>query len=58
MRNVGENLVRKIVEERTQNGPYEDFYDFCQRVNTQVLNKRTIESLIKAGGFDCMAVKD
>jgi DNA polymerase-3 subunit alpha len=31
-----------------------DFYDFCQRVNTQVLNKKTIESLIKAGSFDAM----
>ena len=38
----------------TQNGPYEDFYDFCERVNTEVLNKKTIESLIKAGSFDAM----
>jgi DNA polymerase-3 subunit alpha len=34
------------------NGPFADFYDFCQRVDTQVLNKRTVESLIKAGAFD------
>ncbi len=54
VRNVGEGLVQLIVEERSANGPFEDFYDFCQRVNTQVLNKRTIESLIKAGGFDSM----
>ncbi|MFZ4516762.1 MAG: DNA polymerase III subunit alpha [Microthrixaceae bacterium] len=54
VRNVGEGLVQLIVEERTANGPFGDFYDFCQRVNTQVLNKRTIESLIKAGGFDSM----
>ncbi|MHB1711444.1 MAG: helix-hairpin-helix domain-containing protein, partial [Acidimicrobiales bacterium] len=33
---------------------YVDFYDFCQRVDPQVLNKRTIESLIKAGGFDSL----
>ena len=38
--------------EREANGPYTDFYDFCQRVDTQVLNKRTVESLIKAGAFD------
>src|SRR5690606_21846436 len=54
VRNVGEGLVEHIVHEREENGPYADFYDFCQRVNTQVLNKRTIESLIKAGGFDSM----
>ncbi|MBX3313608.1 MAG: DNA polymerase III subunit alpha [Actinobacteria bacterium] len=52
VRNVGENLVRKIVEERTEHGPYEDFYDFCERVDLSVLNKKTLESLIKAGGFD------
>ena len=35
-------------------GPFADFYDFCERVDTAVLNKRTIESLIKAGGFDSL----
>ena len=54
VRNVGTGLVELIIDERDENGPFEDFYDFCQRVNTQVLNKRTIESLIKAGGFDSM----
>jgi DNA polymerase III subunit alpha len=52
VRNVGEGLVGQIVAEREANGPFADFYDFCQRVDTQVLNKRTVESLIKAGGFD------
>ena len=37
-----------------RDGPFVDFYDFCQRVDPQVLNKRTIESLIKAGGFDSL----
>ena len=54
VRNVGEGLVSLIVSERTANGPFVDFYDFCDRVDTTVLNKRTIESLIKAGGFDSM----
>jgi DNA polymerase III subunit alpha len=52
VRNVGEGLVAHIVAEREANGAFADFYDFCQRVDTQVLNKRTIESLIKAGAFD------
>ncbi len=54
VRNVGEALVALIVAEREANGPFVDFYDFCQRVDPQVLNKRTIESLIKAGAFDSM----
>ncbi len=54
VRNVGEGLVAHILAERERNGPFVDFYDFCQRVDPQVLNKRTIESLIKAGGFDCL----
>jgi DNA polymerase-3 subunit alpha len=54
VRNVGEGLVAHIVAEREKNGAFVDFYDFCQRVDPQVLNKRTIESLIKAGGFDCL----
>lgn len=52
VRNVGEALVEKIVEERNANGPFADFYDFCERVDMSVLNKKTLESLIKAGGFD------
>src|SRR5690606_19369825 len=52
VRNVGEGLVAHIVAERDANGPYADFYDFCERVDTSVLNKRTVESLIKAGAFD------
>ncbi|MFZ4515730.1 MAG: DNA polymerase III subunit alpha [Acidimicrobiia bacterium] len=54
VRNVGEALVGLITAERDANGPYVDFYDFCARVDTQALNKRTVESLIKAGGFDSM----
>jgi len=54
VRNVGESIVEPIVAERKANGPFEDFYDFVERVELGVLNKRAIESLIKAGGFDAM----
>jgi DNA polymerase III subunit alpha len=57
VRNVGEGLVAHIVAEREAHGPYADFYDFCQRVDTSVLNKRTVESLIKAGAFDDLGHK-
>lgn len=52
VRNVGGALVARIVEERVARGPFADFYDFCERVDLSVLNKKTLESLIKAGGFD------
>jgi DNA polymerase-3 subunit alpha len=54
IRNVGTNLVAMIVSEREANGPYLDFYDFCQRVDPIVLNKRSVDSLIKAGAFDSL----
>ena len=54
VRNVGEGLVELILAERSQNGPFESFLDFCERVDYQVLNKRTVESLIKAGAFDSL----
>jgi DNA polymerase-3 subunit alpha len=54
VRNVGEGLVERIVVERDQNGPFEDFYDFCRRVDPVVLNKRTVESLVKAGAFESL----
>ncbi len=54
VRNVGAAIVEQMVAEREANGPYADFCDFCDRVPLPVLNKRGIESLIKAGGFDSL----
>jgi DNA polymerase-3 subunit alpha len=54
VRNVGEAVVEQIIEEREKNGPYTSFKDFVDRVDLAVLNKRTIESLIKAGSFDSL----
>ncbi len=54
IRNVGEGIVTLLLEERNMNGPFEDFYDFCSRVDMQVLNRRAVEALIKAGSFDSM----
>ncbi|MEI7653859.1 MAG: DNA polymerase III subunit alpha [Actinomycetota bacterium] len=56
IRNVGAALVEKIVAEREARGPFESVYDFVRRVDTQVLNKRSMESLIKAGAFDSLDV--
>jgi DNA polymerase-3 subunit alpha len=51
IRNVGEGVVEKILEAREE-GPFSDFDDFIERVDPIALNKRTVESLIKAGAFD------
>ena len=55
VRNVGEGLVERIVAERDANGPFEDIFDFCARVDPVVLNKRTMESLAKGGAFDSLS---
>ena len=54
IRNVGEGIVEKILAARNEGGPFESFIDFVERVEIEALNKRTIESLIKGGAFDCL----
>ncbi|HQZ00819.1 MAG TPA: OB-fold nucleic acid binding domain-containing protein, partial [Propionicimonas sp.] len=54
IRNVGDNVVRGIVEARTEFGKASDFNSFLDQVPLVVCNKRVIESLIKAGAFDSM----
>jgi DNA polymerase-3 subunit alpha len=52
IRNVGFNVVEAIARARQEKGRFESFHDFLQKVPLQVANKRTVESLIKAGAFD------
>jgi DNA polymerase-3 subunit alpha len=54
IRNVGANVVAEIVKARTEKGAYASFKDFLGKVPAVVCNKRTIESLIKAGAFDSL----
>jgi len=57
IRNVGHNVVDAIVRARREQGRYVDFNDFMGKVDALVCNKRMIESLSKAGGFDSLAHK-
>ena len=50
IKNVGMSVIEEIVRAREEK-PFESFYDFCLRCEPKVLNKRTLESLIKAGAF-------
>lgn len=52
IKNVGTVPVENIVKERNQNGAYKSFTDFCERIADESVNKKCIESLIKAGVFD------
>ncbi|MHC1785899.1 MAG: DNA polymerase III subunit alpha [Christensenellales bacterium] len=52
IRSIGEKAVDSIVAERRARGDYRDIYDFCRRASSDALNKRAVESLIKAGCFD------
>ena len=52
IKNVGIAAVDAIVLERNKNGQYKSFTDFCERINGEAVNKKCIESLIKAGCFD------
>ncbi len=51
IKNVGVNVVRTIIKERKDNGPYKSLEDFLTRVQTKDLNKKSLESLIKSGAL-------
>ena len=57
IKGVGEGAVEAIVEERKKNGKYTSFDDFMSRVDLRSANKRTIESIACAGGFDSFKLK-
>ena len=52
VRNVGVQVVNHIREARESKGAFTDFHDFVNKVSAQALNRRTVDSLIKAGAFD------
>lgn len=52
IKNVGVAVIEKIVEEREKNGEFENFTNFCERMQDEAVNKKCVESLIKAGAFD------
>ena len=52
IKNVGTSAVDNIVQERQNKGPYQSFTDFCERIQDEAVNKKCVESLIKAGAFD------
>ncbi len=54
IRNVGTNVVASVIETRASKGRFADFPDYLKKVEAVAVNKKTVESLIKAGAFDSL----
>ncbi|MDC0033468.1 DNA polymerase III subunit alpha [Alphaproteobacteria bacterium] len=54
IKNVGAQAMASVVTERRENGPYEDVFDFAERIGTKAANKRQLENLIRAGALDSL----
>jgi DNA polymerase-3 subunit alpha len=57
VKNVGGSVIDDIVRIRNKNGKFKSFTDFCDKVDSNLLNKRLVESLIKCGAFDSLGAR-
>lgn len=57
VKGVGRSFMKQLVEEREDGGLFTSFQDFCERMYDRELNRRALESLIKAGAFDSMGYR-
>jgi DNA polymerase-3 subunit alpha len=57
VKNVGEAAIEGIIRSREEQGPFQSFYDFVERVDTQKVNRRVLEQLIKCGAFDALHLR-
>jgi len=58
IKNVGVGVAQAIQEERQKNGLYQNLPDFLKRIDRQLINRKTLESLIKAGALDCFGSRE
>ena len=54
VKGTGQAAIDSIVAAREAGGPFRDLFDFCGRVDTRLVNRRVVESLVRAGAFDCI----
>ncbi len=54
IKNVGHNAIESIVKARKELGGFKSFFEFCEKVDLRLLNKRVLESLIKSGALDAL----
>jgi DNA polymerase III subunit alpha len=53
LKGVGEAALDSIIDERNKRGPYKDVFDFIKRINQRTVNKKSLESIVYSGAFDC-----
>jgi len=56
VKGAGQGAIEAIIAAREEGGKFKDLFDFCKRVDKKQINRRTIESLIRAGAMDCFGV--
>ena len=56
VKNVGQSAIESIIDSRAKYGKFKSLYDFTQRVDSRLVNRRVIESLIKCGAFDSLGL--
>lgn len=56
IKGVGQEITDFLIRERKENGKFKDIFDFCYRVGSKVVNKKTMESLAKSGTFDSIYI--
>ncbi|GAB7539563.1 DNA polymerase III subunit alpha [Burkholderia sp. 3C] len=52
----GQNAIEDILRARKEEGPFKDLFDFCERIDRRLVNRRTVEALIRAGAFDSLTI--
>ena len=57
IKNIGEKFIQQLMQERSENGPFTGFEEFCRRMAGKELGRRAVESLIRSGAFDSLGVK-
>jgi len=57
VKNVGTTAIDSIIESRRKDGPFKSFFEFTERVDLRVCNRKVLESLIKSGAFDVWNLK-
>ena len=53
IKGLGQSISEAISKERERSGDYQNIFDFCSRLSSEKISKRTIEALITSGAFDC-----
>ena len=57
IKGMGDGVAQAIIDEREQNGPFKDIFDFVQRINFSQVNRKAFESLALSGGFDSFGIR-